>query len=78
MVTGLRTSIPINADFQEAMEKVNVASELNYIRSCEWQDDAMKTVALAYELELPVVPEKNRFSNILPGNFSKQGKHAPF
>ncbi|CAH1129985.1 unnamed protein product [Ceutorhynchus assimilis] len=64
---GLNTSIPIDEDFENSAKKIkNIDHQLNYIRDCEWEDEAMKTVAFYDDEELPFDPTKNRFAHIIP------------
>lgn len=52
-------------------EEVNITlsdkihNQMKYIEDSFWQDEAMRSVST--QIDEPVVKEKNRFENILPG-----------
>ncbi|XP_050296937.1 receptor-type tyrosine-protein phosphatase F-like isoform X1 [Anthonomus grandis grandis] len=66
-LAGMKTQIPVNEKFTQSVNQIsNIASQLSYVKSIEWQDDAMKTTHSTHDETRVIIPEKNRFPDILP------------
>lgn len=68
-LVGMHTGIPCN-EIEESVNKIltngAVTIQMKYLKDTQWQDQAMKTVGQTDE-EMLIVPEKNRFEDIIPG-----------
>ncbi|XP_050296067.1 uncharacterized protein LOC126735978 isoform X2 [Anthonomus grandis grandis] len=60
--TGIECGIDL---FENKVLNILFDDQMQYIKDNEWQDDAMKSVASVVQ-HIPIVPEKNRYKDILP------------
>lgn len=69
-LVGMNTVIPCSEIDKNVDQLLNegVERQMLYLQETHWQDEAMKSFGDEEEQAL-IVPEKNRFQHIIPGNF---------
>ncbi|KRT83748.1 hypothetical protein AMK59_4565, partial [Oryctes borbonicus] len=53
----------------EIITSTKIEEEMNYLDESAWQDEAMRTTSI--NADLPIIHNKNRFSNILPDSTTR-------